>query len=272
MGGAPAATVRTPPAQISSAVRCATSALHRAYGVREAGRRDGRGRGWSTDSVRCCRVQMRCGSACAIATACVLLVRRRLLEQGVCMRARHAPIPAQATAACVRGACCRQLVQGHGALCRAGLRHHRRGHRPDAHKHSGWRRGHRVYLNFQAAPMPWWDRRSAACLCSFFCACCITAPPNCTCVHPALDAGAETHAKTLVTPLHPVFHSLGLYPAAMVASKAVRDAADTEMKAGCAKTPDATKCEAEVTKQLKDVDKTIQDALPSNKDLYNGCW
>ena len=58
----------------------------------------------------------------------------------------------------------------------------------------------------------------------------------------------------------------------MVTSQAVRDAANTEMKAECAKTADATKCEAEVTKQLKDVDKTIQDALPSNKDLYNGCW
>jgi len=59
---------------------------------------------------------------------------------------------------------------------------------------------------------------------------------------------------------------------AMVASQAVRDAANTEMKAECAKTADATKCEAEVTKELKDVDKTIQDALPSNKDIYNGCW
>ena len=58
----------------------------------------------------------------------------------------------------------------------------------------------------------------------------------------------------------------------MVTSQAVRDAADAEMKAECAKTADATKCEAEVTKQLKDEDKTIQDALPSNKDLYNGCW
>ena len=58
----------------------------------------------------------------------------------------------------------------------------------------------------------------------------------------------------------------------MVTSQAVRDAANTEMKAECANTADATKCEAEVTKQLKDVDKTIQDALPSNKDLYNSCW
>ena len=75
-----------------------------------------------------------------------------------------------------------------------------------------------------------------------------------------------------MTPLHPVFHSLGLYPAAMVTSQAVRDAADKEMKAECGKTADATKCEAEVTKQLKDVDKTIQDALPSNTVLYNSCW
>ena len=75
-----------------------------------------------------------------------------------------------------------------------------------------------------------------------------------------------------MTPLHPVFHWLGLYPAAMVTSQTVRDAATKKMEDECAQTADPTKCEAEVNKELKDVDKTIEAALPSNKDIYNGCW
>ena len=61
MGGAPAATVRTPPAQISSAVRCATSALHRAYGVREAGRRTAAGAAGRL--TRCAAAVCRCAAA-----------------------------------------------------------------------------------------------------------------------------------------------------------------------------------------------------------------